>query len=272
MRNFCLGVLTVLYALVFTGGAHAETIHVPGSYKTIQEAVDIARPNDTVVVDEGVYTENIVITRPLSLTSAKGPKLTIVLAASPDTPVITIADTSEVKLNGFTANGSKAAGILLSNAGNSVVINNHASENLYGIRIFKSQGNTVSDNITNSNVNYGIYLDKAVNNTVERNTANSNQDKGFFISYSDGNRIVDNNANLNAWDGMTIWASNHNVIRDNMTLRNTFGLVVNDSSDNELADNTTVPNILLILPIFLIYLGILTYMAQKNILRLIYRS
>jgi len=271
MRNVFLGALTILSLLLAHGVAGAATIYVPGSYASIQNALDSAGDNDTVVVKEDEYTENIVIRRPVTLISEAGPAKTTITAATEGEPVIKIDGAQGVTLSGFTVKGSIVSGILLSKAGGATITNNRALRNGYGITVFDSHSNALSENTASFNRDYGIYLQRSNENNVENNTANSNGDKGFFISYSSRNRIVNNNANMNVWNGITVWASHRNYIKDNLTLRNAFGIVLEDSQGNELIDNTTLPNIFIILPIFLIYLGILTYVVQKLILRLAYR-
>ena len=53
-----IAVATVMLAL-FCGAARGATIHVPGSYPTIQAALDAAAPGDTVLVKPGTYGETI---------------------------------------------------------------------------------------------------------------------------------------------------------------------------------------------------------------------
>ncbi len=271
MRNFFLGLLTILPVILTHGGAGAATIYVPGSYASIQQALDTAGDNDSVIVKEGAYTGNIVIRKPVTLISELGPTKTTVTAAVPGEPVIKIDGAENVTLSGFTVKGSLVSGILLSKARGAVVTNNRALNNGYGITLLDSNSNTLTGNTSSFNNDYGIFLQRSNENFVENNNANSNKDKGFFISYSSRNRIENNNANMNVWNGITIWASDNNIIKGNLTLRNAFGIVLEDSVGNELIDNTTLPNIFIILPIFLIYIGILTYVAQKLILRLAYR-
>jgi len=272
MRNFVFGLLITLCAVFCHTTAGAETIYVPGPEASIQKALDGAAPGDTVVVKEGAWTENIVIRKSVTLQSELGPEKTTVAAAVANRPVIMIDGTPDVTLSGFTVTGSTTTGIMVLKSRGAVLTNNNAEQNSYGITLYESNSCTLKDNNASHNGDYGVFLQRSHDNLLENNTASSNKDKGFFISYSDRNRIINNNANLNVWNGITIWASHDNIVKDNLTLRNAFGIIQEDSTGNEIKDNTTLPNIFLILPIFLIYIGILTYFVQKLTLRLIYRS
>lgn len=248
----------------------AATINVPADFKTVQEAVNAASANDTIVVGEGTYMENITVPKPLVIRSSKGPAHSIIRALMVRSPVVTIAaDGVTVEGLGFT--GSDISGITLSGVRNSSIINNETTGNWIGITLRRSDGNKISGNTANLNRSYGIYLEYSNSNTVERNTANRNDDKGLFVSYSNDNTITENTLNLNAWEGVLLWVSNNNTITDNRTLRNTFGLIISESSDNALSGNTSFPNIFLILPVLLIYIGVISYLVQKNVLRFIYR-
>ncbi len=262
--------IIILILLVSSVPLPAATINVPADFKTIQEAVNAADANDTIVVAEGTYSENIVVPKPLVIRSSKGPAHSIIRAFMAGSPVITIAaDGVTVEGLGFT--GSDVSGVTLSGVKNSSITNNEATGNWIGITLRRSDGNNISGNTANLNKNYGIYLEYSNNNTVARNTANRNNDKGIFVSYSNDNALTENTLNLNTWEGMLLWVSNKNTVTDNRTLRNTFGLVISESSDNALSGNTSFPNIFLILPVLLIYIGIISYLVQRNVLRFIYR-
>lgn len=250
---------------------HAATVHVPDDYRTVQEAVNKAEPGDFVIVGDGEYPENVIVKKPVVLKSANGPSKSVIKAARETEPTVKLKEVDGATVAGFTLTGSKKAGLALLKAYNSRIINNRADNNYNGVTLEYSDHNYLGDNTANSNISYGFYLFRSKKNRIEKNNANSNQDQGIFLSYSDNNVILNNNANINTWNGITLWDSHGNELVDNVTLRNAFGVVTVDSEDNEMTGNTSLPNIFLILPIVLIYIGILSYLVQKNTLRYIYK-
>ncbi|MBZ0220572.1 MAG: right-handed parallel beta-helix repeat-containing protein [Candidatus Methylomirabilis sp.] len=269
-KPFLAFFLTILFLL--PAPMQAATLHVPGDYRSIQEAVDAAAPSDAVVVKDGVYIENVEIMKPLTLSSSNGPAAVLIQAERPDLPAIKVSGTSDVTIAGVSGTGSKAAGILVSGSSNVTVTGNVFTKNGTGIMLSGTSRSVVSWNESSSNAQYGLYMEKSDENRVVSNSSTLNKDKGFFISYSNGNEISGNEVNLNTWDGIMVFSSNNNRITGNKTLRNTYGIVVSESKGNELEENTTLPNLFLILPIVLIYLGIVSYLAQKNILKAVYKE
>lgn len=265
-------VLTLTLLISFAFDAYGAELFVPDQHRTIQEALDLAAPGDIVTVKPGSYSENIVIKRLVTLRSSDGPASTAINAAKKDEPVISINDAIGVAIEGLSATGSEVAGIRLTRSSSVTLKGNHATNNLYGIALYDSSDNKVENNTADLNENYGIYLEKSHRNTVVKNSASSNGDRGIFISASDSNTVIGNTANLNTWNGIVLWSAKSNIIRGNKTLRNTYGLVLTESSGNTVDENTSLPNVFIILPILLIYLGILLYLIQKYALKFIYRS
>lgn len=265
-------VLALILLIAFAFDAYCAELFVPDHHRTIQEALDLAAPGDIVTVKPGSYPENIVIKRPVTLRSASGPTATTIKAVKTDEPIISINDATGVSVEGISATGSEVAGIRLTRSSGATIKGNHLTGNLYGIALYDSNDNTIEGNTADLNENYGIYLEKSHRNTVVKNSASSNGDRGIFISASDSNTVIGNTANLNTWNGIVLWSAKGNIIRGNKTLRNTYGLVLTESSGNTVDENTSLPNVFIILPILLIYLGILLYLIQKYALKFIYRS
>ncbi|RKX24762.1 MAG: hypothetical protein DRP45_07510, partial [Candidatus Zixiibacteriota bacterium] len=66
----------------------ATVIHVPGTFSTIQEAVDHAGTFDTVLVAAGDYSENVVVGETITLISESGPDVTFITGVTYAEPVI----------------------------------------------------------------------------------------------------------------------------------------------------------------------------------------
>ena len=260
---------------VFIGATttlHAATIYVPDNFKTINEAVKNASPKDTIIVNEGNYAENIVITKPLTIRSSKGPDASMVYALIKTEPVFKVSNAYEAAIIGFTVSGSLTAGIYFYNSQNGQILDNKIINNGNGVLLYSSNKNILANNSASSNEQYGIYLESSNDNTLEQNTVNSNKDRGIFLNSSSNNNLTNNNVNLNAWDGIMLWSSHRNTLKDNKVLRNRYAIVLSNSDDNTLINNSTWSNIYIILPIVLIYIGILVYLIQKNLIRLLYRE
>jgi nitrous oxidase accessory protein NosD len=95
-----------MFAAVMTsacGSALAQTLDVPQSYPSIQNALDAAPPGATVVVSPGTYRENLEINKPVTLRSLDGPKSTII-DGNRAGPVIVARGTGaeRVVIDGFT--------------------------------------------------------------------------------------------------------------------------------------------------------------------------
>src|SRR3989304_8843878 len=99
-------VLPALFVLI-TGIARPEaaTVYVPDSYKSIKDAVEHTLPGDTVIVKEGNYSENILITKPITLKSSKGPDATVVKASDPAESVFKVFNVTGASIIGFTEIG-----------------------------------------------------------------------------------------------------------------------------------------------------------------------
>lgn len=271
-KTFWTTALVLAASVLWAAAPRAAIIHVPEEYKTIQQAIDAAAPDDEIIVNKGVYRENILIEKALALRSAAGPSSTLVQAADESRPSIKIDKAVNATVTGFSATGSLLAGVLMSGADNITLADCRFTDNASGIVMQGTTNSTLRNNVSNSNAQYGLYMEKSHNNRVEQNTASLNRDKGFFISNSNGNAIVNNSVNLNTWDGIMLYASTGNTLTGNKTLRNTYGMVISESPGNELSDNTTIPNLFLILPIALIYLGVVSYLLQKNLLKALYKE
>jgi len=119
----------LLAALVAASAApvvSGRTFRVPSRYKTIQRAIDAASPGDTVLVGPGVYRENLVVRKTVSLIGTAGAAKTVIDAGGKDIALRCEQVDSTATIRGFTFKngvGVNGGGLLLSSSFPSVVGN-----------------------------------------------------------------------------------------------------------------------------------------------------
>ncbi len=161
--------------------------------KTIQEGIDNASDGDIIFVFNGLYNENVVVNKSLTIQSENGSVNCIIQAANSNDHVLNVT-VDYVNINGFTVKGateSNKAGIYLSEVEHCSVSGNTVSNNCYGIYLEDSNNNTLVNNAASNNYS-GIYLQSSSGNTLTNNTANSNTQYGIYLQSSSGNLIYNN--------------------------------------------------------------------------------
>ena len=244
--------------------AQAKEISVPKSYSSIQDAIDAAEPYDTIVVDDGTYRENLLIPKPLDLTSINGYEKTFIISASKNLPAIKVEETFAVHVRGFTISGSDKAAISLVKTTGSVVADNLVIDSYNGIYLENSAENEILNNDLHSNVN-GLSLYNSDKNSLHRNRVNSNSEKGIVLLSSSNNHLLKNTANSNYWNGITLWSSHDNIIVENQVIKNSYAIVLSNSNGNQLINNSTMRRLYFILPVALVYFAIIVYFIQKKL-------
>ena len=186
----------------------AANIYVPDDYSTIQAAVDASSPDDTIIIRDGTYIENVEIYKNLTIKSESGAGKTIVQAANSEYHVFeVIAD--YVNISGLTIMGAMGrigniAGINICQFNHCIISDNNISENSYGIILRYSNDNTITKNNIGWSRYYGIFLIVSNNNIVMKNNISTYQsDKislpsfgssvGLFLGRSSDNIIYLNN-------------------------------------------------------------------------------
>jgi parallel beta-helix repeat protein len=145
-------------------------------YSTIQLAVDDANPENTLWARNGLYNENVIITKPLTLQGED--RETTIIDGSSSGDVVRI-EADSVEMTGFTITGSGSNwndagieiyiawpgyckveacdisnnqnGIYLFVSNNNNIIGNNVSQNSCGINLWSSESNTISENIISNN-------------------------------------------------------------------------------------------------------------------------
>lgn len=188
-----------MLVLLLAGGAGAATITVNasggGMYTRIQDAINNSNNGDTITVAAGIYNENVVVNKSVSLIGA-GAEVTIVQAANSNDDVFNIS-MNNVNITGFKltgATGSVKSGIYLSYSGNNNITGNNASNNSNGIYLVSSSNNNIISNNALNNWYHGICLVFSGNNNITGNNATNNDNWGIYLYSSDNNNLIGNNA------------------------------------------------------------------------------
>jgi parallel beta-helix repeat protein len=239
-----LGVLASAFSI---RSARADTIIVPDDYATIQLAINAASSGDTIFVRAGIYSENVVVNKTVSL-NGENMENTIIDGGNLDNTVSVTA--SDAVISGFTVTNSGSpyptSGIFLDNVQNSVVAGNNVSgNNGFGIFVMWGSNNSLLANIVTYNTQPGIRIDGTTANAfVANNTIEYNKQDGIFVYYAYNVDIEDNIIANNMKSGISPQGDSfnvtirHNVIADNgMATTLWDGIFVYYSNNTRIIDN-----------------------------------
>jgi parallel beta-helix repeat protein len=268
--NRLIYILIGLAALVIIAAAVSAVfifsdsgVTVPDKYATIQEAIDAAEEGDEIVVQVGVYRENI---------DFKGKNI-ILRSTDPDDPAVvseTIIDGGGsgivvsfrsgegegAVLSGFTV--TRGSGIVISGSGSPVIekciIEDNTAEYGAGIYIVNSTPTIIENTImgNSGSLGGGIFIEEASpwieGNTITGNR--SNMGSGIAIIYDSKPTVKDNvitdNYAANIGGGVLIAVGSNPLIEGNMITgnyaeRNGGGLYI-DESEPLIQENTISRN------------------------------
>ncbi|MGC9517427.1 MAG: pseudomurein-binding repeat-containing protein [Methanomicrobiales archaeon] len=275
LTSSCAGLANVSVTLdnqTVSEKVNITSVDVLGVYNTrtherfasIQEAVnDVDTLNgDTITLAEGIYTENVIIFKRLTIMPVTGATVTV-KAKDDDKSVFVITNGgSGSTIQGLNIIGASSSyGVSLSHAYGCLISNNvikNSSRNIYlylsgtnsitgnkiessvnGICLYKSTSNSISYNTITKNEN-GIYLFNSNNNSINGNDVNGNY-YGIYIFHSNNVNITGNNFTLN-WVGVYLYDTNNNRVTGNNLTDNGAGITYYNSIGVVLSGNNFVDN------------------------------
>ena len=228
----------------------SSVIRVPEDYLTIQEAINAAKPGDTILVAPGIYYESITIAKPISLIGENKENTMIRGLGTGDVVYIS---SDGVKISGFTIKGSGTryigpfnegdSGIELNHVTNCTVSNLIVAGNTLGISLIFCKNIVITNNLVISNRREGIFMVSSSNSLVINNTSNSNGGHGgIWLALSSNNIIISNIANFNPDHGIKLHTSNSNTVENNTCSFNGNGIFLFNAYDNKVINNNCSRN------------------------------
>ena len=188
-------------------------------FSKIQDAINAVNPGDMVYVYNGIYYENVIVNK--SITLAGESKFGTIITGGSSGDVVCLS-VDGVNITDFTIQNS---GRNLNNSGFKVLSDNNIIE-----------GNMIIHN------SVGIFLQNGSNNTIRRNIVNTNT-YGIGLEYSNsGNSILGNYVTDNNITGIYLSYCLNNTIRNNSVHNNTYGMALLFSSDTSISDNILINN------------------------------
>ncbi len=190
--------------------------NVPGSFSTIQGAIDLSKDGDTVQVDVGTYYENINFNgKNVIVRSVGGPELTIIDGSSNGSTVSIVSEERSAVLEGFTiTNGSGTPGDYGQHYGGGIYIKNAASPHLRNLII--ENNTTLGDTAMGGGIFSSSYTMPLLENIVIRNNE-ADYCGGFVAFYCDpiirGMEVYSNYARTTG-GGIAFWGTGEADVQD----------------------------------------------------------
>jgi F-box protein 11 len=240
-----------------------------GDFVTVGEAVKAAGPGDRIVIRPGLYTENLVIDKPLEILG-DGPVADIQIHARDAHVVVFQANISRIANLTVRQNGGEGTwfGVAIaqgrlelegceitSQSGACVAIHDGADPRLRrntihngkdaGVLIYDRGLGTLEDNDITANALAGVEIKAGGNPTLRRNTIHHGKQSGVLVHDQGQGILEDNDITGNALAGVEIKTGGNPTLR-----RNTIhhgkqsGVFVQEQGQGILEDNDITANAL----------------------------
>jgi len=209
------------------------------NFGSIQEAINKAEVGSTVYVPAGLYFEQVIVNKTISLVGENA-STTIIDGDNSGTVVTITAD--NVTLANFTVRNSgwgwTRNGIYVYKADNCLIKNNILVNNCHNIRLNCSKNSRVLGNVVNGD-GYGIRLINSLNCTAIGNNVSSCI--GGIHLQNATNCIVKKNCLVENSQGIRMYSPcTYNIITENLVYNNTYDGMITTMPENVTFHNNVI--------------------------------
>jgi parallel beta-helix repeat protein len=184
-------------------------IHVPLNFTTIQAAVDNANSSDTIIISPGIYAENLIINKSLTL-----------IGEDRDTTIVNglgVGDAISVRSDSVTIRSLTVMSNGTVTGGNAIVVNHY--------------GGIIVDDTKLAGSDYALSL-AYCSNSIFSNNIIINNTLGIELVYANGNVFSNNTISGNSEGIDFYFTNNFNVFFGNTFSNNGKGAVIRQDSTN----------------------------------------
>jgi len=185
----CLALIIILISLAVAERTYIVSGSGPANYKTINDAIARASSGDTIYVKPGIYNEEVIVDKALTIGPLIGEMGSIILEGKDKATGMRItADGCSVE--GFIIKDFSKTGIELDSNGNNIR-NNQFQEDFPGILIYNSSGNSVEKNSFKDCFAGVVLWHDATGNYITDNTIEGGN-RALFTNDVGGNTLSNN--------------------------------------------------------------------------------
>lgn len=225
-------------------------------YNCIQDAIDGSVDTDTILVSEGVYKENILIDKELTLLGS-GSDVTVIDGLQQDSTVT--FDHDHCTMNGFQITNCSLEHIdfthslLMINSHDNRIENNRfsliATDDFFSISALQINSGTHNYLYNNQFISeesvsrtHALFLNGTCENTyIEQNHIN-----GFYYAFSDSIDTVDvgciNNQIVENVFGLKVYGTSYVISKNNISFNKADAIIFHGGTDHTIMDNQIIEN------------------------------
>ena len=225
---------------IYVGSIYAD-------YSTIQEAINAAKNDDTIIVQKGSYNELITMNKTITLIGED--KNTTIINFNPNyaisqVPIVNInADNCSIENLHITLSDNSviAQGISI-NSKNNIIKNNIITKVANGIALsVYSESNTIINNQIKNNL-IGILTSGSMNNNISNNIFSDNTQYSIYLSIDSDKNNVSFNIMNNSQYGIRVKGAHYNKVYKNCIKNNDVGIYCCCGAESNYFYNNTLVN------------------------------